>query len=891
MREDALSPDIRSAIADARGGILSVIAIQGEAGFGKTTLMRRVVSALDGFELRRSFGEEGVDAEPLSLVSDLVAPAEVPNASSSHAIRALADFVDGHQTAGPVAFVVDDLQWSDAASVAALAGLALRSVATRLLVVVAYRPLRGIHPLWERMVRDLPARTVELTGLSVEEISAMIAAPGAAAPPGLAAALHGHTDGNPLHLSALLREHDVPHLAELASRGDLPVPLQLAQHLESRIARLSPDASRLLNALAVIGDEWADLTTAAAVADVTDARAAARVLADEGLVRLEGASSAPRVRIFHAVVCAAIYDVMSERERRRLHGAAAEHLLDTGRSLQHRAAAAAGTPDDDLERALVDQATALHAERRYREAARSLRLAAEVADGGRRRRELLLDAELESALGGDIERIAVDAAGVDDDPRAHLVAAVRAQAGGEWARAADILARVPDDLLDGGDALTAHRVRVMRVWCGSYAGWPWQTLLRDVQALERSTVVDPAMTLQRRLGSRQGIMPTFDETTGWAEIGFGVDRARLVAGPEGGARLALRGVADVLAGFAREAVDDLILAQTLVGEGLDLTDGMLRGFLTFGHFLVGDWRRAAISGDIARTTGLGLLAPATLAASPLVETVAGDPVRAREARTATRQWMLRGMYDIGRVAADIADVLSLAFVGDEGEQRAWRAARIADLGDPAQQVYRVSSMVWIFAHGLAATWAGDADAVTWWADRLDERTLRSPFVGGAVRLLRTLGEGTGGADVSQALRALAEEGFADITPLSAIAFLEAAHSAERHGRPEAGPLRERAASLVGAFGGVVTFAPATDGRGIGAGGEPSEAGREPSDVLAGLTERERAVVHLVVDGLSYAQIANELYVTQSTVSFHLSRCYAKTNTRSRHQLAALLRGH
>ena len=44
-----------------------------------------------------------------------------------------------------------------------------------------------------------------------------------------------------------------------------------------------------------------------------------------------------------------------------------------------------------------------------------------------------------------------------------------------------------------------------------------------------------------------------------------------------------------------------------------------------------------------------------------------------------------------------------------------------------------------------------------------------------------------------------------------------------------------------------------------------------------------------LEGLSYAQIANALFVTRSTAGFHLSNVYAKTSTSSRQELAQLLR--
>ena len=43
---------------------------------------------------------------------------------------------------------------------------------------------------------------------------------------------------------------------------------------------------------------------------------------------------------------------------------------------------------------------------------------------------------------------------------------------------------------------------------------------------------------------------------------------------------------------------------------------------------------------------------------------------------------------------------------------------------------------------------------------------------------------------------------------------------------------------------------------------------------------------LLVQGLSYKQIANRLFVTSSTVRYHLSNIYAKLDVSSRHDATA-----
>ncbi len=56
-----------------------------------------------------------------------------------------------------------------------------------------------------------------------------------------------------------------------------------------------------------------------------------------------------------------------------------------------------------------------------------------------------------------------------------------------------------------------------------------------------------------------------------------------------------------------------------------------------------------------------------------------------------------------------------------------------------------------------------------------------------------------------------------------------------------------------------------------------------------LTERENDVLTLLLTGMSYAQISRELFITQSTVGYHLGNIYGKAGVGSRHQLSDLAR--
>ncbi|MFF7295513.1 response regulator [Streptomyces sp. NPDC008265] len=67
-----------------------------------------------------------------------------------------------------------------------------------------------------------------------------------------------------------------------------------------------------------------------------------------------------------------------------------------------------------------------------------------------------------------------------------------------------------------------------------------------------------------------------------------------------------------------------------------------------------------------------------------------------------------------------------------------------------------------------------------------------------------------------------------------------------------------------------------------------EAAGEPQDArLATLSERERAVLALIGDGLTNRQIAKELYLSEKTVKNHISRLLGKLGVERRVQAAVI----
>src|SRR5688572_26940991 len=128
-------------------------------------------------------------------------------------VRELAELLHALTLKRPLVLVLEDMHWSDNATVECLAYLAQRREPAQLLVLSTYRPVETIlraHPL-RGLVQELCGRgqsdELRLELLPVEDVTTYaVGRLGGMVNPHLALLLHGRTEGNALFMVNLL-EH------------------------------------------------------------------------------------------------------------------------------------------------------------------------------------------------------------------------------------------------------------------------------------------------------------------------------------------------------------------------------------------------------------------------------------------------------------------------------------------------------------------------------------------------------------------------------------------------------------------------------------------------------------------------------------------------------------
>jgi DNA-binding winged helix-turn-helix (wHTH) protein/tetratricopeptide (TPR) repeat protein len=277
------------------------------------------------------------EREALGRTTDSVTPTRM--------LRELTEALDVLTATRPLVLVLEDLHWSDHATLAWLAYVARRPDPARLLILGTYRPVEVIveaHPL-RRMITELQQHgqctEMVLDYLSEAAVAAYLEQRFGAMPrlTGLGRVLHRYTHGNPLFLWEVVEEAVAQRLLEDTPEGwrlragseaiTRIVPESLRRLIEQQLEQLAPDEQALLEAASVTGSTFTAAAVAAGVAqpeEPIDARCA--TWARHGwFVHAEGTETWPdgtvttRYSFRHALYHEVVYQRVAAGHRVRLH--------------------------------------------------------------------------------------------------------------------------------------------------------------------------------------------------------------------------------------------------------------------------------------------------------------------------------------------------------------------------------------------------------------------------------------------------------------------------------------------------------------------------------------------------------------------------------------------
>jgi DNA-binding CsgD family transcriptional regulator len=891
--QDEQLSKISAALDAARSGRPTVLSVLGEPGMGKTSLLREIATRSPGFNVLEADGRESAYREPFDLLSQLGARADYAHGGTVSdplvATQGLRDLVDALSPSGPVLILVDDLQWADQESVESLYWLVHRAHGDRLLVVLGSRPEGPAGPdAWRRLVQQASRGSVlSLTGLSFEQATAVVLAADPGAAPDDIHRLWDHCGRSPFHLDSLLRQYG---FAELAAMRYLPAPGELAARTKTELSRYAPDVVGLVQASAVLGYSWQPLPRLASVGQVADPAGAREALVEAGLLVARMPDMTSPLRTSHTLARAAVYQSIPYARRRQLHLRAAEQAGTVMESLEHRVAAA-DHYDDALAAELEQAARAAHAAGDFRQAGQMARWASELTDDVALRNRRWLDAGVDMILARDIAWVRQQLPAIQSAPdlaRRAVVQGLMLGVEKRWLDAWATYTSVSEAVLDQADPVVRYRLLVLTAWSMICAGRDLEELARLLARAAGEPAPDRALTgneifARGMLSLRRRDTAALDETLHSIPARSSDTPLQLTY------KLAWRGSVHAFWGDTAAAEADLAEVTTRIRTGVgDNSDGIYNGLLAFARWQNGAWNLADTEMRIALDHVVEQPHPMLRAIAPMLHAARGDFGQAdKELRQAADVLQVMPWREPVHLYV-ISYVTRLHAGADPAAQKTGLQHLRAAFGDSILTVPGFTGALWIFHLAIAAIWAGELDR----AGELTRQSQRQPhpprWLRWVLAWVQGLAAESAGATGQARLHLdAAVAGFTDDLPLyrahvladhARVAASQDDHAAARRSREAAGQLYR----VLGALPYLARLHETAD--------PPPSASRAEVDVLSALSDRERDVATLLVSGLTYAQIARDLYVTRATVGFHTGRIYAKTGVTSRAELIDLVRG-
>ena len=890
-----------------RRGLSRSLVIVGEPGIGKTRLLRYAAQAADGVrtvsiagvesELRLGFAALHRMLVPfLDRIGRLAAPQRDALGSAfglaagpppdrflvGLAVLTLLADVAAEQ---PLMWLVDDAQWLDRESLEVLGFVGRRLYADSIgLLFGAREASPGLTAL-----DGLPTR--HLGGLEPVAARALLAtAVSGSINARVAARIISETGGNPLallELAALLTPDQLAGRAPLPPR--LPVGRRMRGHFLRQV-RILPPATRswLLLASAASSDDPAALRRAAALLDLAPDAADPAVAQD--IISLH-----PRLAFRHPLIRSAVYEGARSGDRREIHDALACIAGRDGypdQAAWHRAAATV-VPDEAVAAEL--ERSAARAERRggYVAQAMFLARAAELTPDARERAMRLFAAA-----------------------QAHLVA-------GDGALAEALLDLAAPELAEAGMRVAAQRLRAsIAVFFSRHKEAP-ALLLDTVAAVDPPDV--PLIrqmlfeAMQAALVAREYTMGTTPADVAHAALQAPRDPARAatvtdllldgfatrtavgypravpllraaVAAFLTGAEPAPVGIPATILGWF--AADDLWddhgrRAMLTRAEAVQRRHGALGALrITLAGLTTGEaWAGRPAEAEARYleaaeiSSSIGVPAPATTGVLLELRAWQGREQESRAIAELTAQWGQQRGAAVLEVFALMG--LTVLEMGLGRYAQALRAAlRIYDDDPPGFGNRILPEIVEAGARG------GDHRAAHAALGRLADRATASgtPWALGMLARSRALlaHDSDAGTFYGAAIAHLTDTSVR--TELARAHLLYGEWLRRQKRRKDARSQLRTACDMFDAMG-AAAFARRTRAELLAAGDSPHQPAERPGPDL---TPQEAQVSRLAAAGATNAEIATHLFVTTSTVEYHLSKVFRKLNITSRRQLATAL---
>jgi DNA-binding CsgD family transcriptional regulator len=355
---DELLELVDDLIGEAASGRGHTLFLSGQAGLGKTRLIRAAIRKAEAAGLRVDGGSVAPQDHqvPLASIREMATGMRGNEAFGSLSTDLLA--IDGRHDGDalgsrrvivrsaadrileaidrPTLLIFDDLHWTDELSLEVIGELARHAADRPLFLLGGYRadefPADSIHREWRaRLLSQRHAAEVRLRPLTLEETAVattLILGGELPAPRDVVEAVHERTNGIPLHIEELLAALDDDARTDGQRIREAQVPDTIGDAVLARLGRLSNDARTVARAGAVIGRCFSpDVLAGIVDRSLSELEPTLQELVDAAIIYPFDYIDHGYYDFRHQLLRDAVYGSVPPSQLRKFHAQAAEFVM------------------------------------------------------------------------------------------------------------------------------------------------------------------------------------------------------------------------------------------------------------------------------------------------------------------------------------------------------------------------------------------------------------------------------------------------------------------------------------------------------------------------------------------------------------------------------------